>query len=142
MFLKCLFCTLFCSFIFLNGIAQDCQLKVKVTGIKKIEGDLIIAVFDNENDYLEKPVKAITIKVQNGVNEACFNALPSGIYAISVIHDLDKNGKLNTRLYGPPAEPYGFYNNVKGTFGPPAFENTSFQLKKDESKSATIHLFD
>ena len=142
MFLKSLFCTLFCTFIYLNGIAQDCQLIVKVTGIKENEGDLIIAVFDNENDYLEKPVKAITIKAQKDANEACFNALPPGIYSISVIHDLDKNGKLNTRLYGPPSEPYGFYNNVKGTFGPPAFENTSFELKEGESKSASIQLFD
>ncbi len=141
MLYKTLFCILFCSIIVINGKAQDCQIKVNVTGISKIEGDLIIAVFDNENDFLEKPAKAATIRVQENKNETCFNDLPPGVYSISVIHDLDKNGELNTKLYGPPAEPYGFYNNVKGNFGPPAFEDTSFELKAGESKTATIKLF-
>ncbi len=140
--MRILFFLFFVVFVFGKSYAQDCQVKVKISGIKKIEGDLIIALFDNEEDYLKKPIKAITLAVDNQVMTACINDIPEGVYSVSVIHDLDKNGKLNTRIYGPPSEPYGFHNNEKGFLGPPDFEDTSFELKKGEKKETEIHLFE
>lgn len=122
--------------------AQSCQLKVKITGIEKKEGDLIVAIFNSEEDFLKKDFKSLNEAVNNRDKvEVCFNSIPSGKYSVSVIHDIDRNGKLNSSVFGPPTEPYGFSNNIKGVFGPPSFEDTSFELKKDQEKILELKLF-
>lgn len=57
-----------------------------------------------------------------------FDALPVGRYALSVIHDENGNGKLDTRL-GVPREGFGFSNNAKALFGPPSFRSASFAVQ-------------
>ena len=137
-----LFTLPFIIFLPLNSLSQDCQLEVKVFGLEKNNGQMLIAVFDNKEDFLEKDL--MHSKVQVGKENyvvTCFNNLVPGIYSISVIHDIDKNEKLNTVLFGPPTEPYGFSNDAKGFLGPPSFEDTSFEIKKGEKKKIEIKLF-
>lgn len=46
--------------------------------------------------------------------------LPSGAYAVALIHDENGNGRLDTR-FGIPTEGFGFSNNPRILFGPPSF---------------------
>ncbi len=43
-------------------------------------------------------------------------------------HDVDSDGRLDTLPIGLPTEPYGFSNNARGTFGPPAWRQATFGL--------------
>ena len=55
-------------------------------------------------------------------------ALPaSGTYAISVVHDENGNGKLDTAVM-MPKEGFGFSRNPKIAFGPPKFKKASFAV--------------
>jgi uncharacterized protein (DUF2141 family) len=49
-----------------------------------------------------------------------FTNLPSGSYALALIHDENGNGKLDTML-GIPREGFGFSRNPAIRFGPPKF---------------------
>ncbi len=49
-----------------------------------------------------------------------FEGLPSGTYALALIHDENGNGKLDTMM-GIPKEGFGFSNNPAIRFGPPSF---------------------
>lgn len=53
--------------------------------------------------------------------------LPAGAYALSLIHDENANGRLDTRL-GIPREGFGFSNNPRIWFGPPSFAATRFLI--------------
>jgi uncharacterized protein (DUF2141 family) len=53
--------------------------------------------------------------------------MPAGAYALSVIHDENGNGRLDTRL-GIPREGFAFSNNPRIWFGPPSFESARFLL--------------
>ena len=53
--------------------------------------------------------------------------VPPGAYALSVIHDENGNGRLDTRL-GIPREGFAFSNNPRIWFGPPSFTAARFQL--------------
>ncbi len=55
--------------------------------------------------------------------------LPSGEYAIRVMHDVNGNGELDTNFVGRPTEPYAFSNNARGTFGPATWEEARFVLE-------------
>lgn len=49
-----------------------------------------------------------------------FGALPSGSYALALIHDENGNGRLDT-VMGIPREGFGFSRNPAVRFGPPRF---------------------
>lgn len=51
-----------------------------------------------------------------------FDNLPSGTYALAVIHDENGNGKLDT-VMGIPREGFGFSRNPAIRFGPPSFKS-------------------
>jgi len=106
-------------------------LAVNVTGAKSNTGNAVLAVFTSANNYLKQPVVSKT-KPINEQGEAVFRlgTLSEGRYAISVYYDEDSNGELKTGLFGIPTELVGFYNNVKGIFGPPSYKKASFMHSK------------
>jgi uncharacterized protein (DUF2141 family) len=63
-----------------------------------------------------------------------FGAVPAGRYAISLIHDENANGKLDTRLM-IPREGYGFSLDAPVRMGPPRFDRAAFAVAGE-----TIHL--
>jgi uncharacterized protein (DUF2141 family) len=55
------------------------------------------------------------------------NDVPPGLWALSVVHDENSNGRLDTFL-GIPREGFGFSHNPAIHFGAPSFEDVRFQL--------------
>jgi len=60
-----------------------------------------------------------------------FDNLPSGDYALAVIHDANGNGRLDT-FAGIPREGFGFSRNPAIRFGPPRFEEARFKIGSGE----------
>ena len=112
------------------GVAQSdgSKLTIEVSNIKTQKGSIRLAVFDNEEDFLgENVVTGMITKVTNtGTMTISLENLPEGNYAISLYHDKNDNGNLDTNFLGIPNEPYGFSNNARGRFGPPKFEKAKF----------------
>lgn len=54
--------------------------------------------------------------------------LPPGKYAVAAYVDTNNNGKQDRNFLGVPTEIYGFSNNVRGQFGPPAFSAAAFDV--------------
>jgi uncharacterized protein (DUF2141 family) len=60
---------------------------------------------------------------------ACpFDPAPPGTYAIACFHDENGNGRLDTGLFGIPAEGTVASNHAKGFLGPPSFQDAKFFL--------------
>jgi uncharacterized protein (DUF2141 family) len=49
-----------------------------------------------------------------------------GNYAIAVIHDENRNGELDTNMFGIPKEGYGFSSGAKVTMSAPSFSDAVF----------------
>lgn len=56
-----------------------------------------------------------------------FEGLPSGDYALALIHDENGNGKLDTMM-GIPREGFGFSRNPAIRFGPPKFSEARISV--------------
>jgi len=69
---------------------------------------------------------AISRSVAATERGATFN-LPAGRYAVSLIHDENGNGKLDTTL-GIPREGFAFSRNPAIRFGPPRYDEVSFPV--------------
>jgi uncharacterized protein (DUF2141 family) len=59
--------------------------------------------------------------------ELHFRNLAAGTYSVSIIHDENGNGKLDT-FVAIPREGFGFSGNPPIRFGPPKFGEASFRL--------------
>ena len=106
-------------------------LQLEIAGIKAIQGNIMVAVYDSGENFLSQKVITSGIFEVTGSTVQGILRLPYGTYGISVFHDQDSNGELNTNLFGIPKEPVGFSNNARGTFGPPDFEQTTFDFLED-----------
>jgi len=129
-------------FIGVNVFAQMGEIEVTVTGIKVKKGGIVkIGVYKKDGfPMIDKEIMGKDVKVTDDRLTVNLKDIPAGTYAIAVIQDKNSDGEHNTNLFGIPTELYGFSNNVYGRFGPPDFEDVSFNLQSGESVSLTINL--
>ena len=128
-----------CTLQFVN--AQDTSsisLSVNVEGISEYKGSLILSIFNSEETYLNQPLerKVIDLETQKQ-HEFVFSNLVKGEYAITVIHDENKNGKLDMGMMRP-TEGLGYSNNARGMFGPADYDDVRMTI--NENTTTTIKL--
>lgn len=113
------------------------NLHLEITGISKVEGQMMVAIYDHEDAYrkseLNQAVKAKAVPVNTHKMILKLN-LPYGNYGIVVYHDENQNGELDTNFFGIPKERYGFSNNARGRFGPPSFEEIVFNFNPNQTR--------
>ena len=115
------------------GQSNQTSLQVSISGANSDVGSIRILVFSKPSgfpDQVKQAVRSISLNPKSGKASFKLTDLPSGTYAIGVIHDQDNNGKLSTNAVGYPTEKFGFSNNPKVYFGPPSFEKAAFVLGK------------
>ena len=128
--------------LFLAGIAlqglDSRPLEVIIEYVKDSEGQLMVGLFNTEETFTSKPWRGEKPGASKGTMHVYFNDIPPGSYAIAVYHDANQNSKMDKNLLGIPKEGYGFSNDVKGSFGPPSFDDAKIQWTGTERY--TIHL--
>ncbi len=115
------------------GQSNQTSLQVSISGANSDAGSIRILVFSKPSgfpDQVKQAVRSISLAPKNGKASFKVTDLPTGTYAIGVIHDQDNNGKLSTNAVGYPTEKFGFSKNPKVYFGPPSFEKAAFVLGK------------
>jgi len=111
----------------LPALAAD--LEVTVTQIRSDQGQVMLALTNNAEDFTARRwLVGLTQPAKPGSIRFVLPDLAAGDYAISVIHDENSNGKLDSNFLGVPTEGYGFSNNARGNFGPPEFAAARFGL--------------
>jgi uncharacterized protein (DUF2141 family) len=123
--MRVLFCLL--STIALKAEAQN-KIIVQVSNFENNKGVGLICLFDNAKAFVGKgdPIKKAIVTPSNGFAIAVFDNMPTGTYAISVIHDANKNNKFDTNFIGIPTEGYGASQNKLPFAAPPKFEANKF----------------
>ena len=74
--------------------------------------------------------RAVTRSVPAGTHAIRFDGLPTGDWAVAVIHDANGNARLDTMM-GIPREGFGFSRNPPLGFGAPSFAAARFRLDGD-----------
>lgn len=108
-------------------------LTVRVTGARNAKGKIRAALFRDARGFPSDASKAsqtgeADIDPQSLSVQIVFSDLKQGVYAVSVFHDENSNGKLDKNFMGLPKEGYGASNNPKKKMGPPNFEEAKFEL--------------
>jgi uncharacterized protein (DUF2141 family) len=110
---------------------QGNQIHVEIAGLRNDSGQVLCSLFSSAGDFPKKTEKAIdhSASVITDRHAVCeFSGVAPGTYAISVFHDENSNGKLDTNFMGIPREGVGASNGAKGHLGPPKFDAAAFRF--------------
>lgn len=110
----------------------DGTLTVRIWNIQNGKGQIGCSLFSKKDGFPMEADKAdATMFVQSKAGKATciFKDVKPGRYAVSVMHDEDKNGELKTSLVGRPKEWWGVSNDVPAErFGPPKYQKALFDF--------------
>lgn len=115
------------------------QISVKVEGFQSNNGSAMIALYDSSDSWLKTTYRGVQSSIVNGTATASFDAVPPGEYAISLFHDENGNGKMETNMFGIPKEEYACSRGARGNFGPPAWDGAKFS-HSDEGQHIHISI--
>ena len=116
----------------LVAAGEENSLRVEVSGLQKADGNIYVTVYDSDDTWLgeefviQEKVSIAEARVDDLVHVEL--SLPQGEYAISIYHDSNDNGDLDTNWIGIPKEPVALSNNAKPRFGPPKYKDAVFTL--------------
>lgn len=104
-------------------------IQVDVTGLRNDQGQVLCALFTSAEDFPKNYAHAV-VRARSAIvrgRASCeFRGVAPGTYAVSVFHDENSNGKLDTNFLGIPREGVGASNNARGHLGPPRFADAAF----------------
>lgn len=120
------------------------SLTITVNDLRNSEGVVQFAVYNTEGSIPDEKYKNFyridSALISNNTATIVFNNLPKGIYAINVLHDENKNGKIDKKFLLPlPKEGIGFSNYESlGISNRPKFSKASFKLNSNMQKEIKI----
>jgi uncharacterized protein (DUF2141 family) len=111
------------------------RIVVRVFDLRGRQGELRFALYHTKKGFPGKETDAFmkaVVSAGGELPEYVFEHVPFGAYAVSVRHDENRNGKLDTNVIGMPKEGVGTSNNPRTKFGPPSFDDARFDLGQSE----------
>lgn len=116
-------------------IEKNYSLTVEVSDLHNSIGEVQFALYNKDGsipdqDY-EKYFKLQTASITKGSSVVTFSDLPEGTYVVNILHDENKNGKID-KGFILPKEGLGFSNYESiGPTNRPKYSKASFDLKSD-----------
>lgn len=135
---------IFISFNHVNN-TETYSLTIKVEGLRNSKGVVQFAIYNKDGSipdekykkYYKKDIALIT----KNSSTITFNNLPKGVYAINILHDENKNGKIDKKFI-LPKEGIGFSNYESiGMRNRPKFSKASFELNETTTKNIKVIYF-
>jgi uncharacterized protein (DUF2141 family) len=114
-----------------------------MTGFKDEEGMARVAFFIDARVWPDgdgSVFATAVVPISDGRALAVFEEVPAGPFAVSVFHDTDGDGELDSVALGIPSEAYGFSADARDMFGPPSFKEARIELAAGETKQITIRV--
>ena len=118
-------------------------LIVTVSNVRNPKGQLRCALFITADGF-PGPSRLMRGQLNQpaakGALTCTFEKLPAGAYAVSVLHDEDDDGELDTGLFGMPTEGYGVSNNHVPAMSSPTFKEALLTVADGERKAISVSL--
>ena len=111
--------------------AQAPRITFEIAGLASNNGVVSCLLFSTPDGFpneARRAMKQIAVQPEELRATCEFADIPAGTYALSVWHDANANGRLDTNLIGVPREPVGTSNNAEGRMGPPRFVAAAFKF--------------
>lgn len=111
--------------------AEPCPVTLVAQGVDSTPGSVGFVVFASADGWPENHEKALrreAAPARPGEVAVTLPDLPSGRYAIALIHDENGNRRLDRKPSGRPREGWGMSNNPKAVLRTPGFPAAAVTL--------------
>jgi len=122
----------------MGAAALQSDVSASVTGLRSHKGQVLACLTTNPQVFpnCDKDPSARKLTVPaTGEVKLDFGPVPEGRYAISLVHDENGNGKLDTALM-IPREGFGFSRDAPVRMGPPRFDKAAFDVGSENTRMA------
>ena len=125
-------------FSFNIGLAN--KLTVEIEGDDHTEGTYYIAMWDNEEEFLDNDKLKISKSAvtDGGKISVEIDNVKSGWWAIAVLLDENGNKDMDYNMFGVPQEAFGFSNNPTVVLSEPDFRECKFYMDGDKTISIEV----
>jgi len=111
-------------------------LTVRVTGARNAKGNIIVYLFRDPQGFPTDTSKifrrqSVSVNSSTLTARVAFKDLPPGTVAVTVLHDENDNGKMDTNFLSIPTEGYGASNDPN-KMRAPTFDEAKFLLNTAE----------
>jgi uncharacterized protein (DUF2141 family) len=118
------------------------SLTIEVKDLRNSTGVVQFALYNKDgsipDEYYEKTYQILKGKIINGSSTITFEHIPPGKYAVNILHDENKNGKIDKGFIFP-IEGIGFSNFQSiGFTNRPNFAKASFELKASKTINVKV----
>jgi uncharacterized protein (DUF2141 family) len=106
-------------------------LAVRISQLRSNDGQVGCTIYDSAKGFPSDASASLQRRwcpIASASATCAFDPLPAGTYAVACFHDENKNGKLDTGLFGIPKEGTVVSNHAKGFMGPPSFDKAKFSF--------------
>ena len=117
-------------------------LKVRIDGLRSTRGKILAYVWNQGDGFPSEKQKTLTIAevaIRGGQAEVDVEVPASERrLAVSVMHDENGNGKMDSNFLGIPLEGYATSNNVPHSMiGPPRYKDAEIEMR---ASAADVHI--
>lgn len=119
-----------------NSTTASHTLTVTVSNINNEDGNIGVLVFNSDKGWPDNrfaALKDLIVPAHSGSLDITIPGLPTGDYAVAVLHDVNKNHKMDRDWIGKPKEQWGMSNNPHALIKAPSFSAARFHLDGDRT---------
>lgn len=114
--------------------AAAADVTVNVENLRNSKGQLMVCLTKNPKAFPDcsKDASAKKKLIPATSRSIRFSDVAPGTYAVAIVHDENRNNKLDTRLF-VPREGFAFSRNPAIRMGPPKFKSSAFTVAHEDS---------
>jgi uncharacterized protein (DUF2141 family) len=118
------------------------ELDVSISGLRNTRGAVMLCLTRRGAgqflDCAHDPARITRIVPSAATDHIVLTGAQPGYYALLVIHDENRNGRLD-KMLGLPREGFGFSRNPGLRMGPPHYDDVRFVLAGHERQTVKIN---
>lgn len=113
------------------------EIVVRVSGVTAANGEIGCALFARDTGFpMDNTSARAHWQAAAAEGVTCrFADVAPGRYAVSVVHDLNGNRRVDTNLIGLPTEAWGVSNGVRPTLRAPRFDEAVFVVQDGDRET-------
>jgi len=104
-------------------------IRVVVSGLRNDDGRVGCSLFKGPDGFprhKDREFRGMWAPIHNRIAVCDFTAVPAGVYGAVILHDENRDGKMDFNIFHIPTKGYGFSNDAPATLSPPSFSAASF----------------
>ncbi len=106
---------------------ESASIRIHIPNVKIGKGEILISLFNNEKGFPEDGALAFrTYRLTPGKTLE-LTGIPSGKYALAILHDIDDNQKMTYNFLGIPQEGYASSPDGGPKLSKPRFDKALFR---------------